>query len=919
MKKKIHFLWETEKRIKVTQAGREGSFFYEAYQQALAGVSEIVRASLVYTDPNRGDPFFLQDKSEGKEGYDLSQQEDKYFYNYPNNMIVFSGDRGTGKSSAMLTFANSLKNQNSQLFSSAFLKGMAVCKLPRVDSEKVAAMLKGCEFVSLPPIDPTTLEKGNQILVVLLARMFQMAQDIWEEQGKSLIRSTEQEQINRKNKLMKRFSTCYEHICAIKNLGEKRSEYEGLDVLADLGDGSRLKREFADLVDDLLRFRCPNSAKEPYLILQIDDTDMNIENAYSILEDIRKYLVIPRVIIIMAANLTHLKKVVESSLLGSYHQKMERSADYAKNIAQQYITKLFPQTRQITLPDLGTYFKEHADNLEIWYETPGEPVLPEQKESDNGKKEPSDFQDPQEQIFRLIYQKTGLIFLKQENLLHYIIPGNMRLHAHFLSMLVQMENVENADSVDPQFFISSQADEAAVQEHRRKLRVRLQNILRFRDYFLTTWVTNNLSEEYANLIRDLVEIDVSKKVRFVCMHLWRKCTTDDRDGVRHEALSEGQYNYGNMVWLCRRFEELSLDEGDRRLVFAIQTYFALLGHSIVLEELIEFYDQLKPSEAEWSMCSLERLYPLYGSRIFPYSSRIEHSEQKTHPLETGGQILEESDFIHYVPLSQTGSDEKIKLATYWNPGEIATPENLKLRDTIGMLYSMFANYMNVDDPLLDLCSLIINCLYIRKGRCLEVSPAVKGKPWSRHLAEALNLDEKEWMVARNSALLTVLNWDVQERVGQKLTNAVKQAEKRSINDRISFSDWGGILEKFYMSIVPLFISPDNNHGPAIAALGKLEFSGCVKSLLKMTNEEINGIKDWDAVSGLNPYVTAPQAAVSSTDDSPKTMTEEKQMEEEEPKKTEYPQKPLSGTPETEQMLKKEPEDIGKVQTDDEAK
>ena len=108
---------------------------------------------------------------------------------------------------------------------------------------------------------------------------------------------------------MRQFAACYESVTALRNKDIRREEFDGLDLLERLGDSSRLKKQLAELVEQLLRFCCPKGGKNAYLVLQIDDTDMNIQHAYSILEDLRRYLVIPRLIIVMAADLNHLTQV----------------------------------------------------------------------------------------------------------------------------------------------------------------------------------------------------------------------------------------------------------------------------------------------------------------------------------------------------------------------------------------------------------------------------------------------------------------------------------------------------------------------------------------------------------------------------------------------------------------------------------
>ena len=51
------------------------------------------------------------------------------------------------------------------------------------------------------------------------------------------------------------------------------------------------------------------SETKHYLVIPIDDLDMNIKNGYEQLEQIRKYLMIPKVIVLISANYDQLEKI----------------------------------------------------------------------------------------------------------------------------------------------------------------------------------------------------------------------------------------------------------------------------------------------------------------------------------------------------------------------------------------------------------------------------------------------------------------------------------------------------------------------------------------------------------------------------------------------------------------------------------
>lgn len=766
MKKWIEFQLGAEKQIKISQAGRSGSLFYEGYRQGLAGVIEIVRASTYYIQrcdcfscrngmdegshgawcglpggPQEGSHGARCDQQEGRcamrscgEYYGAS--EDKDFYNYPNNMIVFTGGRGTGKSSAMLTFVDSLARRNSRIFQRDFLSDVVKCELPGTVSESdtdsavnlVHDLLCRCTFLHLSPIDPTTLEEDGQILVNILARMFQKAEEIWDQN-----KYAHRDDLNEKNELMRQFTTCYEYACAIKQQGAKRSEFDGLDLLSSLGDSSSLKRQMALLVEKLLHFAVPKAGKDSYLVLQIDDTDMNIRQAYSILEDIRKYLVIPRLIIVMAADIEHLSQVVENSLLRGY---TDQASANVHGIASQYISKLIPQSRRICLPELGVHLKEHPDT-DIRYKVGEELLLPDK----------SQFRDSQEQIFRLIYQKTGMIFLRQENHLHYIIPDNMRLLGYFLAMLVQMKKVADTETREPQFFLS---DGESREEHLARLQARLQNVQRFRDYFLGTWASNALTEEHAQYLRELATANLPNKVRIVCSRLG----------------SPDSSTYADMIRLLREKDRAAATNAEKRYYFAIHTYFSMLAHSIALEELVDHYEKDSPVR----YCVFKRLYPVFGSRIFPYTTGL----TAKHPEPDSAEPTDAAEQGVVVRLRE--KQERLEyelLQILWKaPDEMGMPAALSHKpQNPRFLYSMLCPYTLSDeetDIWADFTTPIANCLYLSPDK--YASPLSERAVVGNTNASSMKADA--WGDMQSTALLVLLNWDVQQVLGARVLGSV---------------------------------------------------------------------------------------------------------------------------------------------------
>lgn len=840
----LQFQRGAEKRVRVSEDVSESSLFYPAYQQAFAAVVEIVDESARCTERDYAGSASGSNETGFK---DLTRliREDKYLYNYPNNMIAFSGGRGTGKSSAMLTFVQALQDRNSFAYKSSFIDQVVCRELPGFNSYDVEKLIDSTEFVSLSPIDPTLMGEGDEILNVILSRMYQMASDAWDCGKRGLRRNYWESDepsfdgsldadLNQKNCLLERFSACFEHVSAIKQMERGSYRLQGLDSLGELGDAAKLKCELARLVENLLRFCTLGSSRRSFLVIQIDDTDMNIKQAYAILEDLRKYLMIPRVIIVMAANLAHLKRVVESTLLSDYENRLGNSAcKLASDIASQYITKLFPQSRHIRLPNLNSYLRDRVDDVDVSYLVNGEDLL-----LSEGMGNTVASSDMQKKVLALIYRKTGLIFLRRENQLHRIIPGNMRLLAHFLSMLVSMADVEPDTSKKPRYFGGELENEQAVADHIDLLNLRAGNIARFTDYFLETWLQNNLTEGDADVIRQLSRLDREQKVKFACRSIVDKLAGEGDVGKPNP---DDYYGYDYLVMLYELSEKLLCDERDFCFIFAIQTYFSLLAHSIVVDRLIGFYSEAKAKSLySDSECEFSSLWPIFGSHMFPYESitnlndiRLSlHSELLLDNQSL--YVVDSQDIFRRVPIRGRrclGEDfdgvlgfacrEPMRPLTDEAKESQVAGEKESLTDEIKKFFiSCFADYADAEDCrdlVFDALTPIVNSLYLYTVCESDEGIGVPGwliqfSPTCRSLFAGNKLSGKEskikilapdWQQGRETALLVVLNWDLQAEVVNRLKEA--RISPRIVCDNNGIRDR---LTRLYKDLSDKYMQPE---------------------------------------------------------------------------------------------------------------
>ena len=708
MNKTLEIVWGDESTIKIGEATKTSSFLYEPCRKALAGVAEIVQTSNEYIKKN----------SHHREecGFDGTS----HLYNYPNNVIVFTGERGSGKSSTMMTFVEGLRRprdsygnaEDHSLLSQAFINDMLDHDFPGNKKYKnnVRENLEGCTFLPLIPIDPTAMEKNGQILAILLARMYHMAQESWEGAA------GRERSIDKRNQLLKQFDECYQHVCVMKDMIPGENRIQGLEGLSRMGDSGSLKDELTELVRLFLNFCCGDNSNK-FLVVQLDDTDMNISRAYEILEDIRKYLLIPRVIIIMAADIHHLGVVVQNSLRKFYDENAYDVDNMTHWIAQQYIVKLIPLKRQIELHNLGQYLREHSEMVSLTCEAGQEKIENEG--------------NIRQQICSLIYKKTGMIFLRD-----MVVPYNIRRLAHLLGMLLPMPDV--LEKGKAKFFPEGNRT-VDRNTHVELLKKRLQNMQRFRDYFVYTWAGHELSEKGAAQLQYLDQADVEKKLE-TCLEII---------GEKNECTD---LRYACVMAALRTWGKKSRE--NYKLEYGIHVCLAFYVQSIALDTLIAFYEK-GSGKGQKKGCVFDRLYPLLGSRVFEHRTlEYEAPEDDTEPRNI---------YSHWT----------CKLLD-----EKAQPSSLA-QAYLTLLYSMFLDFRKRDTRA-DMAGAIVNCLYLsgdkaRSDACVSMLGSN---------SRVRRFDEADWSAAQECALMILANWDVQRFIQDNILAVDKAGGKsaRSLSD-----------------------------------------------------------------------------------------------------------------------------------------
>lgn len=296
----------------------EGSFFHSVYKQASALMNDIIEP---------------QNNKNNKEKKDYKNVDNDF-----NNIIAFVGERGSGKTSSMISFSESLKGKTSY----------------------------DAEFHLLDMIDPSVFDNTRDSIVeIIVATMFKNFKKKLKEKKDS--GSYESDKL----KLIAQFEKVYKDIKTLNNNKNNifNESAENIEALVDLASAINMKKDLEILVKLYLKYM---ASEEDFLVISIDDLDMNISSGEKMIEEIRKYLVTPKVVILMAIRFPQLemlvkqKNIKELKILVDHAEKIDKiktdgqQENFKKiegeleNKTDKYLEKIIPYNKRIFMPKFNS-------------------------------------------------------------------------------------------------------------------------------------------------------------------------------------------------------------------------------------------------------------------------------------------------------------------------------------------------------------------------------------------------------------------------------------------------------------------------------------------------------------------------------------------------------------------------------------
>lgn len=438
---------------------------------------------------------------------------------YSNNIIVFDGDRGSGKTSCMLSVVNML-----------FDDGVK----PYDQYQKLSEV----EWQKLPMLEPAFFDSERNVLSLIVSRIY--------DDFINYKNGTSEED---KRKILNQFVKIQKELKCMFKDAEKQ---DALEYLVSLSSSVSLRNDLHDLISDYLHYK---NSKATKLLILIDDIDLNQKAAISMVEEIRKYLVLDNCLVMVSVKIDQLSKILYNEYLREYKEIDDEIRGIVHQRVERYLSKLFPQRHRIHMPLPKEYLHHELvikSNQTLDYNIPAGTTV-------------------EEAIPDLIYAKTRFLFYNTRKATSFIVPRNLRNIRQLLKLLMEMKNYKDGDH----------DNETAINKEV------------FKHYLFNDWVEQNLPIEHTDFVRQLAQRNRYSAVNYLVHEYLARLSPEVATNQTMSAnvqINHLNISLGDVFSDLRRVETYNHDFYTPGLLFFLKAYYSI--------RLYEAYDSITPDVVE---------------------------------------------------------------------------------------------------------------------------------------------------------------------------------------------------------------------------------------------------------------------------------------------------------------------------------
>lgn len=324
-----------------------------------------------------------------------------------NNIICFTGERGRGKTSTMISFKDALTKSANKGDLTNYLN-----EIPGIDVDEIINK----KYLSLSVIDPTIFRGKETLIEIILAQMFSEFKCKIEKPDESV----SYENSNLRKDIIKSFQDVFHHLKYLNSDRINNFDEDSIDALLNLASSTNLRSAFQKLTKKYLEF----FKNSNYLVICLDDIDLKIEHNYLMLEDIRQTLNSNNIIILTTFKYEQLFE----SINNHFKNQLFAIKDSILNDdrTQFYLNKIFPLSRRVEIGEMNTLFEEiqHIvikNDKVIIFEN-----LNYNYDKRTGSSYISDKKSYENIVRQILFKNIGIILPKKEYRTNSLLPKTVR-------------------------------------------------------------------------------------------------------------------------------------------------------------------------------------------------------------------------------------------------------------------------------------------------------------------------------------------------------------------------------------------------------------------------------------------------------------------------------------------------------------
>ena len=498
-----------------------------------------------------------------------------------NNVFAFIGDRGSGKTSCMQSIAQLLVSDSN---------------LKNTDEEgkKVYTDVLSETFHKVDMIDPSFVDNESNVVGVILASLYKQYLDFYRQHRE---RRNEKERVE--------LATCFAKVQRdfCRMMEEEGVKEDDLETLASLSAAIDLKQSMLHLIDKFLTYiGKPNAV----LLIPVDDIDLHSKAATKMVEQIRKYLILPNVVVLMAVKMSQLAMLKRLQYSKEYQDERNTLNDTELDeMVEKYLTKLVPYGHRIYMPDATFYWNAKLNVV---------------------KNEIAEHKGVSIRQFvpELIFKKTRYLFYNSSIKTCYIVPDNLRELRQLLRLLYDMNDYPiHRNGYDKEGN---------------------NNQMVFKKYLFQSWMKNHLDASSQGLIKELLAVTDSIQINAFTLRIIRQKFYEKDDAGKPVAPWIGEANEGirkeldyimrkdNMVYnlaigdvmaVIDYLERLDITSEQMYFLFLVKTFYSIRLYEYYVDYSVSLDEVVAAENANAVLCRnhfedkhLSDYFKLIGGRFF---------------------------------------------------------------------------------------------------------------------------------------------------------------------------------------------------------------------------------------------------------------------------------------------------------------